>query len=129
MLLNFAVFMWFGTVCPWQMFATNNIISTPRLVFLGISVLLFRRPPAVLLLRGKVHQIENVWQALFTGFFGPIGVSAIFYLYLTLEFLRKTAKAGDSGSDDLQRLGEAMTVIVWFLVISSTVRSAHLPEH
>lgn len=128
MLLNFAIFMWFGSVCPWHMFAANTVISVTRLIFLGICVLLLRRPPVILLLHRKIHQMREVRRALFTGFFGPIGVSAIFYLYLTQEFLRKTEKAGDSGGEEIDCLAEAMTVVVWFLVICSTVCSSPSPE-
>ena len=122
MLLNFAIFLWFGATCPWHLFTQGSIISTTRLCFLGICVLLLRRPPVLVLLHGKIHQIHELRQALFVGFFGPIGVSAIFYLYLTLEFLDKTALPGDKEVDsELQRLGETMTVVVWFLVICSVV--------
>ncbi|KAF5267059.1 hypothetical protein FOXYS1_2078 [Fusarium oxysporum] len=34
-----------------------------------------------------IHQIQEVKQAIFVGFFGPIGVSAIFYLTISLNFI------------------------------------------
>ena len=54
------------------------------------------------------------------GFFGPVGVSGIFYLYVTLEFL-DTLKVGDEQRSDVENLGETTTVIVWFVAICSVV--------
>lgn len=42
MLLNLSVFIWFGAICPWAMFAHNNVIPIYRLIFLGILILLLR---------------------------------------------------------------------------------------
>jgi NhaP-type Na+/H+ or K+/H+ antiporter len=42
MLLNLSVFIWFGAICPWSMFAHNTVIPIYRLIFLGILILLFR---------------------------------------------------------------------------------------
>jgi hypothetical protein len=67
-----------------------------------------------------IHQIEEKRQAIFVGFFGPIGVSAIFYLYVSLEFL-ETIKVNGVEREDAERLGEAMMVVVWFLAICSIV--------
>lgn len=120
MLLNVAIFIWFGAVCPWYMFAHNNVIPIYRLIPLGILVLLFRRLPIVLLLHKKIHQIEEFRQALFVGFFGPIGVSAIFYLEVTTEFLRDVEVNGVQ-REDAAVLSEVVTVVVWFLVMCSVV--------
>jgi len=67
-----------------------------------------------------IHQIEEKRQAIFVGFFGPIGVSAIFYLYLTLEFL-ETITADGTQREDAAKLAEVMMVVVWFLAICSIV--------
>ena len=67
-----------------------------------------------------IHQIQEMRQAIFVGFFGPIGVSAIFYLYITLEFLETITVDGVQRAD-AQRLGEVLTVVVWFLAICSIV--------
>lgn len=122
MLLNLSVFMWLGAVCPWASFANNDIIPIYRLVFLGILILLFRRLPIVYAMHRKIEQIEEKRQALFVGFFGPIGVSAIFYLYISLEFLGKIT-VDDVVRDDAARLSEVMVVVIWFLAICSIVRS------
>src|ERR1700761_9513425 len=82
MLLNISVFMWYGAVAPWASFRSNDVIPIYRLMFLGILILLFRRLPFVLTVHKKIEEIEELQQAAFVGFFGPIGVSAIFYLYV-----------------------------------------------
>jgi NhaP-type Na+/H+ or K+/H+ antiporter len=120
MLLNVSVFIWFGAVCPWYEFAHNSVIPIYRLIFLGILVLLLRRLPIVFAMHTKIKQIEEKRQALFVGFFGPIGVSAIFYLYITLEFLNKITVDGEIREDALY-LKEVMNVVIWFLVICSIV--------
>ncbi|TVY21091.1 Na(+)/H(+) antiporter 1 [Lachnellula arida] len=120
MLLNLAIFMWFGAICPWSMFLHNSVIPIYRLIFLGILILLFRRLPVVFAFHKLIHQIEDTRQAIFVGFFGPIGVSAVFYLYISLEFL-ETITVDGVQREDAKQLGEIMTVVIWFLAICSIV--------
>jgi sodium/hydrogen antiporter len=121
MLLNVTFFIWIGATCPWPSFAHNNVIPIYRLVFLGILILLLRRPPFVMLIHKRIHQIEQFHQAIFVGFFGPIGVSALFYLYVALDWLRNNVTYEGKMRDDAERLSEILMVVIWFLVITSTV--------
>ncbi|KAK1546500.1 sodium/hydrogen exchanger family protein [Colletotrichum paranaense] len=120
MMLNMAIFMWLGAVCPWESFWNSELISPGRLVALGILVLLLRRLPVILGLHRYIRQIRGPRQALFVGYFGPIGVSAIFYLYVGLEFL-ETLTDDDGQRADAKQLGETMLVTIWFLIICSIV--------
>ncbi|QIX01671.1 hypothetical protein AMS68_007188 [Peltaster fructicola] len=120
MLLNVAIFMWFGAVCPWYSFVHNGVIPIYRLIPLGILVLLFRRLPFVLATHKFIHQIEEWRHAVFVGFFGPIGVSAIFYLYISREFLRDIQVDGVE-REDAARLAEIIEVVVWFLTVCSVI--------
>ena len=122
MLLNVSIFMWFGAVCPWHQFVSNNVIPIYRLIPLGIAILLARRPPVLYLLHKLIHQTERWRQATIVGFFGPIGVGAIFYLSVSQEFLR-TELLNENGEEreDAARLRETMTVVIWFLVVCSVV--------
>ena len=117
--------MWYGAVCPWAMFARNDVIPIYRLVFLGLLILLLRRIPIIFAMHKHIEQIDQRRQALFVGFFGPIGVSAIFYLYISLEFLREMNVEGEY-REDAARLQDIMTVVVWFLAICSIVRIRYL---
>lgn len=119
LVLNMAMFIWLGAVCPWSSFIDGSVIPPQRLFLLGGLVLLFRRLPMIYLLRGSIRQITQKRDALFMGFFGPIGVSAIFYCYIGVEFLH-LFPADDEGA---KRLIESMKVVVWFLVTTSVVRS------
>ncbi|KAL9595989.1 MAG: hypothetical protein Q9179_004770 [Wetmoreana sp. 5 TL-2023] len=110
MLLNLSVFMWFGAVCPWASFANNNVVPIYRLIFLGVLVLLLRRIPMVYAFHWKIPQIEDQQQMLFTGFFGPIGVSAIFYLYVTQEYLREVTVDGEV-REDAARLRDVTMIV------------------
>lgn len=122
MLLNLSIFMWLGAVCPWASFARNDIIPLYRLIPLGILVLLLRRLPVVLLLRRRIPQIEHMRQALFVGFFGPIGVSAIFYLFVSLDFLQDMQNTSTgSMRQDAAQLQDTMRVVIWFLAVCSIV--------
>ena len=125
MLLNLAIFMWFGAVCPWSSFLNNNIIPIYRLIFLGVLILLVRRMPIIFAMHKYIGQIEHLLQAAFVGFFGPIGVGAIFYLSVCREFLQGIIVDGKV-RDDAQKVSEAVDVVVWFLVICSIVTKPHL---
>jgi NhaP-type Na+/H+ or K+/H+ antiporter len=120
MLLNLSIFMWYGAVCPWNSFLHNDVIPLWRLVMLGILILLFRRLPVVYALHQWIPQIEIPRQALFVGFFGPIGVSAVFYLYISIEFL-STITLNGAIRPDAKHLQDVIHVVVWFLAISSIV--------
>jgi len=120
MLLNISVFMWYGAVAPWASFRVNNVIPLYRLILLGVLILLFRRLPMVLAFRHQLKEIDDWQQAAFVGFFGPIGVSAVFYLYISIDFLNQILVDGEV-REDAARLQEIMRVVVWFLAISSIV--------
>ncbi|KAK3321088.1 Sodium/hydrogen exchanger family-domain-containing protein [Cercophora scortea] len=120
MLLNVSIFMWYGAVCPWHSFLDNGVIPIYRLIALGILVLLFRRLPWVFAVHKFIPQIQEVRQAIFVGFFGPVGVSAVFYLYITLEFL-DSLKVDGKQREDVENLDEVVRVVVWFLAICSII--------
>lgn len=123
MLLNVAIFLWYGAVAPWYRFAYNDIIPIYRLIFLGILILMFRRVPMVLAFWKwpGMHQVEDLRQALFVGFFGPMGVSAIFYLYTSRGFLRDLVVYQGHERADAERLADMFLIIVWFMVICSII--------
>lgn len=122
LLLNVAVFIWFGAVCPWHSFNDNNVIPIYRLIPLGILILLLRRPPVIFVLHKAIPQTERWRQAGIMGFFGPIGVGAIFYLSVSQDYLRNEV-LDENGveREDAARLRETMTVVIWFLVVCSIV--------
>lgn len=120
LLLNVAVFMWIGAVCPWETFRANEVIPFHRLAIIGILVLLLRRLPIILALRQRIPQIRTFRKALLTGFFGPIGISAVFYLFVTVDFLQDIQNRNPD-REDCRRLVQVTLVTVWFLIVSSVV--------
>ncbi|KAH6898365.1 Sodium/hydrogen exchanger family-domain-containing protein [Thelonectria olida] len=122
MLLNVTIFLWYGASLPWTSFDGDSLMPTWRLVVLGLLVLLLRRLPWVFGMHKWIHQIEEVKQAIFVGFFGPIGVSAIFYLFISLEFIKAHLSDEDGvPRDDVKHLGEMIQIVVWFLAVCSVV--------
>lgn len=68
------VFVLFGVVLPWQGWLELGWAG----LFFAVAVLLFRRLPWLLLL---YRPMKMAWRdAVWLGWFGPIGVAAIFYL-------------------------------------------------
>lgn len=121
MLLNISVFAWYGAVAPWPDFRTNDVIPIWRLILLGILILLFRRLPMVMAFHLRIKEIRDWRQAMFVGFFGPIGVSAVFYLYVSIEFLDGITVDGGAVRPDAAHLAEVIRIVVWFLAITSIV--------
>ncbi|XXG97070.1 hypothetical protein Hte_003364 [Hypoxylon texense] len=115
---------WFRleTLDEWHSFVANGVIPIYRLIALGILILLLRRLPFILALYKKIPQIDGFREAIFMGFFGPIGCSAIFYLYVTLEFVATlNPNEGSAPRWDVANLQEDVLVLVWFMVVCSVV--------
>ncbi|KAG9101754.1 hypothetical protein FS749_003829 [Ceratobasidium sp. UAMH 11750] len=111
MLLNAAIFMYIGAIMPW--YAYNDAVTglVPwRIVTLAICVVLFRRLPWVVTIHKLVPAIPSLREAIFVGWFGPIGVSAIFYVQVALEYLPK---------DSREQLKLTVEPIVYFMVFTS----------
>ncbi|KAH8175192.1 sodium/hydrogen exchanger family protein [Sarocladium implicatum] len=122
MLLNVTVFMWYGAMLPWHLFSANSIMPTWRIVLLGLAVLLLRRLPWVFGMHRWIHQIRQFRQAVFVGFFGPIGVSAVFYLFISLKFIEEhLSDENGQPREDVKDLAETIRIVVWFLVVCSVV--------
>lgn len=72
-------FLLVGVVLPWKEWGA---LGGGVLLF-AVAVMLLRRPPAVLAL-GRLLGLR-LRDSAFVGWFGPIGVSAVFYLALSVE--------------------------------------------
>ncbi|KAG6038099.1 hypothetical protein E4U41_004549 [Claviceps citrina] len=124
MLLNVSVFLWYGAYLPWDKFSSQGAVLVPlnRLVPLGLLVMLLRRLPWVFAMHRWIPQIRHARQAVFVGFFGPIGVSAIFYLFISIDFIKAHLSNEDGvPREDVKDLAESITVVVWFLTVCSIV--------
>lgn len=75
------IFVLLGLAVPWEGWLG---LGWSGLV-LVVAVLLVRRLPVVLALRPLLGPVGGRWDALFLGWFGPIGAAALFYATLSLE--------------------------------------------
>nr|CAG8640644.1 4731_t:CDS:10 [Entrophospora candida] len=85
-LFNMTIFVFLGTVMPWSSYNDEYLgLSYWRLILMAIFILLFRRLPIVMALFKIMPTIKTTQEALFTGWFGPMGVSAVFYAQVAKE--------------------------------------------
>lgn len=112
-LLNTAIFIYLGALMPWSSFGDDHEIglSPWRLVVLGLLVLLVRRVPWVMALYKWIPSLGNAKEAAFAGYFGPIGVSGIYYAILATEKL----------PEEREHLIATIYPVVMFLALTSTV--------
>jgi sodium/hydrogen antiporter len=74
----FPMFALLGAAIPWAGWAALGWTG----VGLAVAVLLLRRPLPLLLVRPLLGELRPVRDALFIGWFGPLGVAAIYYAAL-----------------------------------------------
>ena len=85
---------------------------------MALLVHLFRRLPAILLLYKKfIPAIHSIPEALFTGWFGPMGVGSIFYCAVAVE----TIENSDNGFIFSESVAHSIEPIVYFIVLSSII--------
>lgn len=107
MLFNLIFFILLGAVFPWQDF---KALGVGRLLFISITILLFRRLPVVMLLKPFIGQLRTGREAFFAGWFGPMGVGAIFFAMVCRHH-----------TGIPQETASAIFTIVSFVVLSSIV--------
>ncbi|KAL5371089.1 hypothetical protein DPSP01_014498 [Paraphaeosphaeria sporulosa] len=120
-ILNFGGFMYIGTIIPWSKFQMSDVtgISVGRLFILGFLVMAFRRIPAIFLTYKLMPRCVKDWKdALFMGYFGPIGIGAVFYVEHTRHLF---PKPGEATTEEEENLVAAMIPVVYWLVIFSIV--------
>ena len=74
-LFTFPIFVIFGMALPWERWLALGWAG----VALAVGVLLLRRVPMVIVFRRFVRPVEGNRDTLFAGWFGPIGIAALFY--------------------------------------------------
>lgn len=115
-LLNAAIFIYIGAIIPWDAYNTGGTslgISPWRIVVLGITVLVLRRLPGVFALQKAIPAVTSVTDAAFAGWFGPVGVGALFYIQVALR------EIPDDGTRT--HLREVYNPVVLFIIFSSVL--------
>ncbi|KAJ2844927.1 hypothetical protein GGI22_006721, partial [Coemansia erecta] len=115
-LINVTFFIYFGAIIPWYQFSNAELVIAPwRLIVAAIMVLLLRRLPVVVLLTRITPAFRNYKQSIFAGWFGPIGVGAIFFAEIVLEEI-------ENDPDNYHiRSREIIQPIVMFLIFTSVL--------
>lgn len=75
------VFFIFGLMLPWQEWFSLGWNA----LWIVLLILLFRRIPALLVLKPVMPQFKDMYDGLILGWFGPIGVAALYYAILAHE--------------------------------------------
>ncbi|WP_446378840.1 cation:proton antiporter domain-containing protein [Coleofasciculus sp. D1-CHI-01] len=75
------IFLLLGLVIPWQ----DWLQLSWKGLLLVVAVLFLRRLPAILALSPLIKHLHGVSDPLFVGWFGPIGVAALYYSHLALR--------------------------------------------
>ncbi|KAJ5159262.1 Cation/H+ exchanger [Penicillium coprophilum] len=119
-LLNIGTFMFLGAIMPWNQLhmPSQTGITVARLVGLGFLILIFRRMPAIMMGYRFMTKICDNWrEALFMGYFAPIGVGAISYV----EYARRLLPDPGESDTEINNLTAAMIPVVYWLVFFSIV--------
>ncbi|KAF9177940.1 hypothetical protein BGZ51_008243 [Haplosporangium sp. Z 767] len=123
MLLNLACFVYIGASIPFANFHDLALgLSIWRLIVLAILILLFRRLPFVVMLKTFIPTLTTYREAAFAGWFGPIGVGAVFFSKVTAE-MTDSENLGDNphNVERLLRVRSIIYPVVMFLVLSSVL--------
>lgn len=75
------IFVLLGLVLPWQEWLQLGWKG----LLVASAVLLLRRLPAIVLLSPLITRLKSVPDVLFVGWFGPIGVAALYYAHFALH--------------------------------------------
>ncbi|KAK9769128.1 putative CPA1 family monovalent cation:H+ antiporter [Seiridium cardinale] len=78
LLLNSTMFVYFGTIIPWDKFVGTGNLNAWRLLACTVLILLFRRLPSILALHKLLPETRTWSEAILVGHFGPMGVGAMF---------------------------------------------------
>ncbi|KAI1912014.1 hypothetical protein LOZ53_002315 [Ophidiomyces ophidiicola] len=128
-LLNFGGFMYIGSIIPWSEFHQPDVtgITYPRLFALGFLVMAFRRLPAILLAYKFIPKVCKNWkEALFMGYYGPIGIGAVFYLEHTRHLFPKLGKGDAEETNLIRALGPT---VYWLVLFSIVFHGLSIPAH
>lgn len=120
LLFNCAAFIYIGAIIPFTSFANAEFhLSVWRLIVLAILILIVRRMPVILALYKFIPDIKTFREAAFVGWFGPMGVGAIFISTLARTNIPEPENDGDTSQVDL--LQETIGPIVAMLVLASVL--------
>ncbi|KAJ2659552.1 hypothetical protein IW148_004185 [Coemansia sp. RSA 1199] len=86
-MMSVAFFIYFGAVIPWSEYTAANMLHPWRIVVFVVLVMVLRRLPVMVVVYKFIPAVRTWYDVLFAGWFGPIGVSAVFYAVETVKQL------------------------------------------
>ncbi|KAJ2545613.1 hypothetical protein EV175_005805 [Coemansia sp. RSA 1933] len=98
-LLSMSFFIYFGTIIPWSSYTGENILDPWRI---AVAIIL-------------IMSIRTWQEALFAGWFGPIGVSAVFFSIETIKQL------GENEHSNGGRVAQIVYPIICAIVFGSVL--------
>ncbi|KIK44638.1 hypothetical protein CY34DRAFT_22973 [Suillus luteus UH-Slu-Lm8-n1] len=117
--LNCCCFIYIGAWLPFHAYDSPEYGITPsKLVILVIAIVVLRRIPFIMAVYKFVPEITCWQEALFSGHFGPMGVSAVFVSTLARTRLPTPE---DPPADQAQFLAATIQTIVSFVVLGSII--------
>ncbi|KAJ4336038.1 hypothetical protein N0V95_008735 [Ascochyta clinopodiicola] len=128
LMLNSALFVFFGAMIPWESFSKLDAITPGKLIATLALILLFRRIPIVFAFY-KAKMLPNVrttTEALFIGHFGPMGVGALFLaIEARAQLETDTSLPLPHPPNDLDPKRQRVITLIWpivcFIVLGSTL--------
>lgn len=127
LLLNSAMFVYFGSIIPWAEFNPGPefpSLTPVRLLALLLLIILFRRIPIVVALKNWIPDIRTYREALFCGHFGPMGLGALFLVIEARAELETSTSdpLPDTPTDSPHRKAiEVIFPVVSFVIFGSTI--------
>jgi len=123
MLLNLACFVYIGASIPFSEFHDLILeLSVWRLIVLAIVVLIFRRMPFVIAMKPLIPALTNYREAAFAGWFGPIGVGAVYLSKIAASMTDEAHMSENPPNvERLLRVRSVIFPVVMFLVFSSVL--------
>ncbi|KAJ2742005.1 hypothetical protein GGI20_004786 [Coemansia sp. BCRC 34301] len=114
-LLSMSFFIYFGTIIPWNSYTSENMLHPWRISMAVTLIMVLRRLPIIMASYRVIPAIRTWQDALFAGWFGPIGVSAVFY---SIETIKQLDMHSDSNGG---RVGTVVYPVVCAMVFGSVL--------
>ncbi|KAJ1726468.1 hypothetical protein LPJ61_005165 [Coemansia biformis] len=121
-LFNQTFFIYLGAAIPWGQLVGGAEFATPgRLAASALLIILFRRLPGLMAMARLIPAIRTFRESVFAGWFGPIGVGAVFYAMVAHEELQ------DSAYDGLQANAYLLPIVYSLVTASVIVHGITIP--
>lgn len=121
MIFNYSFLIYLGTIIPWASFSSPTLSIDPKMLLAtGTLIILFRRIPGLLLASPFIPALRTWRETIFAGWFGPIGVSAIFYAMVAIDEL-------ESYTEEYRVLPYIFPLVSYLVICSIVVHGITIP--